>query len=217
MKISNNLKRNSIYLQKRDILYLNELLSTTIIDRESLEEYKPNDFILIEKGDITKLVESRDEILEFKDFLSMTLKEAEQRMDDAEQLLYIVKRKGNNPSEILRYSYAYSSAINEFIEKGRGTLSFAVPLTFDMLNDYLFYDSDGTYYASSTTMPHTYQIGKIDGEVINLRDNNLEKFIRSEMTTARDLDVNSSNDKAYLTKIRSNDQKKLYYTINRKK
>ncbi len=217
MKISNNLKENSIYLQKKDILYLRNILSVPLVDNDKLEEYGSSDFILVEGEENVKLISSRDEILEFKDFLSMTKRQAEQRMNDAEQLLYIVKKKKASISEVLRYSYSYESAIDEFLEKERETLSFDVPLSLDMLNDYLFYDNDGTYYVASTTIPSTYEIGKIDGKVIDTSDSKLKKFVNTEMTTVSDLEKDYSAEETYLTKTRDASKKKLYYTINRKK
>ena len=217
MKISNNLKENTIYLQKKDILYLRNILSVPFVKDNKLEESNSNDFVLVEGEENVKLISSRDEILEFKDFLAMTKHQAEQRMDDAEQLLYIVKKKKAPISEVVRYRYGYESAVAEFLEKERGTLSFDVPLSLDMLSDYLFYDNDETYYAASTTMPSTYEIGRIDGDVVNIRDSKLEKFVRTEMTTATDLEKNSLTEETYLTKTRDASRKKLYYTINRKK
>ena len=167
MKISKNLKENAVYLQKKDVIYLKHILSVSLVDDNKLKDYDLNDFILVEGEENVKLITSRDEILEFKDFLSMTKDQAEQRMDDAEQLLYIVKKKKSPINEILRYRYMYSSAVDEFLEKEREKLSFSVPLALDMLSDYLFYDNDGTYYAASTTLPSTYEIGRIDGDVVN--------------------------------------------------
>ena len=105
MKISNNLKNDSIYLQKKDILYLEKVFNTSFIPKDEEKDYKDNDFILIENKEKVDLIKSRDEILEFKKFLSMTREELEQRMDDAEQLKYIVEKKKAPESEILRYSY----------------------------------------------------------------------------------------------------------------
>ena len=212
MKISKNLKENAVYLQKKDIVYLNYTLSVPFVDDNKLKDYDLNDFILVEGEENVKLITSRDEILEFKDFLSMTKDQAEQRMDDAEQLLYIVKKKKAPINEVLRYRYMYNSAVDEFLEKERGTLSFSVPLTLDMLSNYLFYDNDGTYYAASTTIPSTYEIGRIDGKKVDTDDSTLEKFVNVEMTTARDLE-NASND-SNITRTRNVSKKKLYYTIN---
>lgn len=212
MKISKNLKENAVYLQKKDIVYLNYTLSVSFVDDNKLKDYDLNDFILVEGEENAKLIASRDEILEFKDFLSMTRAQAEQRMDDAEQLLYIVKKKKAPMNEVLRYRYIYNSAVDEFLEKERGTLSFSVPLALDMLSNYLFYDNDGTYYAASTTIPSTYEIGRIDGEKVDTNDSTLEKFVNVEMTTAKDLE-NASND-SNITRTRSVSKKKLYYTIN---
>lgn len=217
MKISNNLKNDSIYVQKKDVVYLKNILSVFFVADEELKKYNKNDFILVEGEDNVKLISSRDEILEFKDFLSMTKSQAEQRMDDAEQLLYIVEKKKSPINEILRYRYMYKSAVDEFIEKEKGTLSFDVPLTLDMLNDYLFYENDGTYYAASTTIPSTYEIGRIDGDVVNTRDVKLQKFVEVEMTTASDITKDDVTSKTYLTKTRDASKKRLYYTINRKK
>ena len=215
MKISKNLKENAVYLQKKDVIYLKHILSVSFVDDNKLKDYDLNDFILVEGEENVKLITSRDEILEFKDFLSMTRAQAEQRMDDAEQLLYIVKKKKAHINEVLRYRYMYSSAVDEFLEKERGTLSFSVPLALDMLSNYLFYDNDGTYYAASTTIPSTYEVGRIDGKKVDTNDSTLEKFVNVEMTTARDLE-NSSND-SNITRTRNVSKKKLYYTINRKK
>lgn len=212
MKISKNLKENAVYLQKKDIVYLKHILSVSFVDDNKLKDYDLNDFILVEGEENVKLITSRDEILEFKDFLSMTRAQAEQRMDDAEQLLYIVKKKKAPINEVLRYRYMYNSAADEFLEKERGTLSFSVPLALDMLSNYLFYDNDGTYYAASTTIPSTYEIGRIDGEKVDTNDSTLEKFVNVEMTTAKDLE-NASND-SNITRTRSVSKKKLYYTIN---
>lgn len=217
MKISNNLKEDSIYLQKKDILYLRNVLSVSLVDDDKLEELNSNDFVLIEGKENVRLISSRNEILEFKDFLSMTKRQAEQTMNDAEQLLYIIKKQKASISEVLRYSYSYESAVDEFLEKERGTLSFDVPLSLDMLNDYLFYDNDGTYYVASTTIPSTYEIGKIDGKVIDTSDSKLKKFVNTEMTTAADLEKDYSAEEIYLTKTKDVSRKKLYYTINRKK
>lgn len=215
MKISKNLKENAVYLQKKDVIYLKHILSVSFVDDNKLKDYDLNDFILVEGEENVKLITSRDEILEFKDFLSMTKRQAEQRMDDAEQLLYIVKKKKLPINEILRYRYMYSSAVDEFLEKEREKLSFSVPLALDMLSNYLFYDNDGTYYAASTTIPSTYEVGRIDGKKVDTNDSTLEKFVNVEMTTARDLE-NSSND-SNITRTRNVSKKKLYYTINRKK
>lgn len=215
MKISKNLKENAVYLQKKDVIYLKHILSVSFVDDNKLKDYDLNDFILVEGEENVKLITSRDEILEFKDFLSMTKRQAEQRMDDAEQLLYIVKKKKAHINEVLRYRYMYNSAVDEFLEKERGTLSFSVPLALDMLSNYLFYDNDGTYYAASTTIPSTYEVGRIDGKKVDTNDSILEKFVNVEMTTARDLE-NSSND-SNITRTRNVSKKKLYYTINRKK
>lgn len=215
MKISKNLKENAVYLQKKDVIYLKHILSVSFVDDNKLKDYDLNDFILVEGEENVKLITSRDEILEFKDFLSMTKRQAEQRMDDAEQLLYIVKKKKAHINEVLRYRYMYNSAVDEFLEKERGTLSFSVPLALDMLSNYLFYDNDGTYYAASTTLPSTYEVGRIDGKKVDTNDSTLEKFVNVEMTTARDLE-NSSND-SNITRTRNVSKKKLYYTINRKK
>lgn len=215
MKISKNLKENAVYLQKKDVIYLKHILSVSFVDDNKLKDYDLNDFILVEGKENVKLITSRDEILEFKDFLSMTKRQAEQRMDDAEQLLYIVKKKKAHINEVLRYRYMYNSAVDEFLEKERGTLSFSVPLALDMLSNYLFYDNDGTYYAASTTIPSTYEVGRIDGKKVDTNDSTLEKFVNVEMTTARDLE-NSSND-SNITRTRNVSKKKLYYTINRKK
>lgn len=215
MKISKNLKENAVYLQKKDVIYLKHILSVSFVDDNKLKYYDLNDFILVEGEENVKLITSRDEILEFKDFLSMTKRQAEQRMDDAEQLLYIVKKKKAHINEVLRYRYMYNSAVDEFLEKERGTLSFSVPLALDMLSNYLFYDNDGTYYAASTTIPSTYEVGRIDGKKVDTNDSTLEKFVNVEMTTARDLE-NSSND-SNITRTRNVSKKKLYYTINRKK
>lgn len=217
MKISNNLKEDSIYLQKKDILYLRNVLSVSLVDDDKLEELNSNDFVLVEGKENVRLISSRNEILEFKDFLSMTKCQAEQTMNDAEQLLYIIKKQKASISEVLRYSYSYESAVDEFLEKERGTLSFDVPLSLDMLNDYLFYDNDGTYYVASTTIPSTYEIGKIDGKVIDTSDSKLKKFVNTEMTTAADLEKDYSAEETYLTKTKDVSRKKLYYTINRKK
>ncbi len=217
MKISNNLKEDSIYLQKKDILYLRNVLSVSLVDDDKLEELNSNDFVLVEGKENVRLISSRNEILEFKDFLSMTKRQAEQTMNDAEQLLYIIKKQKASISEVLRYSYSYESAVDEFLEKERGTLSFDVPLSLDMLNDYLFYDNDGTYYVASTTIPSTYEIGKIDGKVIDTSDSKLKKFVNTEMTTATDLEKDYSAEEIYLTKTKDVSRKKLYYTINRKK
>ena len=214
MKISKNLKENAVYLQKKDVIYLKHILSVSFVDDNKLKDYDLNDFIL-EGEENVKLITSRDETLEFKDFLSMTRAQAEQRMDDAEQLLYIVKKKKAHINEVLRYRYMYNSAVDEFLEKERGTLSFSVPLALDMLSNYLFYDNDGTYYAASTTIPSTYEVGRIDGKKVDTNDSTLEKFVNVEMTTARDLE-NSSND-SNITRTRNVSKKKLYYTINRKK
>lgn len=215
MKISKNLKENAVYLQKKDVIYLKHILSVSFVDDNKLKDYDLNDFILVEGEENVKLITSRDEILEFKDFLSMTKRQAEQRMDDAEQLLYIVKKKKAHINEVLRYRYMYNSAVDEFLEKERGTLSFSVPLALDMLSNYLFYDNDGTYYAASTTLPSTYEVGRIDGKKVDTNDSTLEKFVNVEMTTAGDLE-NSSND-SNITRTRNVSKKKLYYTINRKK
>lgn len=215
MKISKNLKENAVYLQKKDVIYLKHILSVSFVDDNKLKDYDLNDFILVEGEENVKLITSRDEILEFKDFLSMTKRQVEQRMDDAEQLLYIVKKKKAHINEVLRYRYMYNSAVDEFLEKERGTLSFSVPLALDMLSNYLFYDNDGTYYAASTTIPSTYEVGRIDGKKVDTNDSTLEKFVNVEMTTARDLE-NSSND-SNITRTRNVSKKKLYYTINRKK
>lgn len=212
MKISKNLKENAVYLQKKDVIYLKHILSVSFVDDNKLKDYDLNDFILVEGEENVKLITSRDEILEFKDFLSMTRAQAEQRMDDAEQLLYIVKKKKAPINEVLRYRYMYNSAVDEFLEKERGTLSFSVPLALDMLSNYLFYDNDGTYYAASTTIPSTYEIGRIDGKKVDTNDSTLEKFVNVEMTTARDLE-NASND-SNITRTRNVSKKKLYYTIN---
>ncbi len=217
MKISNNLKNDSIYLQKKDILYLEKVFNTSFIPKDEEKDYKDNDFILIENKEKVDLIKSRDEILEFKKFLSMTREELEQRMDDAEQLKYIVEKKKAPESEILRYSYEYKSAIDEFLEKGRGSLSFDVPLTLDMLNSYLFYETNDTYYTASTTMPSTYEVGRIDGKIVDTYDTVLKDFVRNSMITASDIESKNQNDELYLTKIKSADNKKLYYTINRKK
>lgn len=217
MKISKNLKENAVYLQKKDIVYLNYTLSVSFVDDNKLKDYDLNDFILVEGEENVKLIASRDEILEFKDFLSMTRAQAEQRMDDAEQLLYIVKKKKAPMNEILRYRYMYKSAIDEFLEKGRGSLSFDVPLTLDMLNSYLFYETNDTYYTASTTMPSTYEVGRIDGKIVDTYDTVLKDFVRNSMITASDIESKNQNDELYLTKIKSADKKKLYYTINRKK
>ena len=217
MKITDNLKKDAIYIQKNDVLYLRDMFSLEFVTDELLNEKKINDFILVEGEDNVKIITSRDEILEFKDFLSFSKKEMEQIMDDAEQLLYIISKSKTNSMEIARYCYAYDSAVLEFLEKERGSLSFEVPLSIDMLNNYLFYDSDGTYYASSTTLENTYQIGRIDGEKIDTRDNQLEKFVKVEMMTASDLTKDYITDKITTTKTKSADCKKLYYTLNRKK
>ncbi len=217
MKITDNLKKDAIYIQKNDVLYLRDMFSLEFVTDELLNEKKINDFILVEGEDNVKIISSRDEILEFKDFLSFSKKEMEQIMDDAEQLLYIISKSKTNSMEIARYCYAYDSAVLEFLEKERGSLSFEVPLSIDMLNNYLFYDSDGTYYASSTTLENTYQIGRIDGEKIDTRDNQLEKFVKVEMMTASDLTKDYITDKITTTKTKSADCKKLYYTLNRKK
>ena len=217
MKISNNLKENSVYLQKKDIEYLSKAFSINLVDDETLSEYKPSDFILIEGKEKVQIISSRDEILEFKDFLSMTKNQAQQRMDDAEQLYYIVRKQKSPVGEILRYRYVYESAVREFVEKEKGTLSFDVPLTLDMLNDYLFYGANKDYYAASTTIPSTYEIGRIDGNVVNTNDSKLKKFVRTEMTAATDLEKDSSIKETYLTKTMDASKKKLYYTINRKK
>lgn len=217
MKISKNLKENAVYLQKKDIVYLNYTLSVSFVDDNKLKDYDLNDFILVEGEENAKLIASRDEILEFKDFLSMTRAQAEQRMDDAEQLLYIVKKKKAPMNEVLRYRYMYKSAIDEFLEKGRGSLSFDVPLTLDMLNSYLFYETNDTYYTASTTMPSTYEVGRIDGKIVDTYDTVLKDFVRNSMITASDIESKNQNDELYLTKIKSADKKKLYYTINRKK
>lgn len=217
MKITDNLKKDAIYIQKNDVLYLRDMFSLEFVTDELLNEKKINDFILVEGEDNVKIISSRDEILEFKDFLSFSKKEMEQIMDDAEQLLYIISKSKTNSMEIARYRYAYDSAVLEFLEKERGSLSFEVPLSIDMLNNYLFYDSDGTYYASSTTLENTYQIGRIDGEKIDTRDNQLEKFVKVEMMTASDLTKDYITDKITTTKTKSADCKKLYYTLNRKK
>lgn len=217
MKISKNLKENAVYLQKKDVIYLKHVLSVSFVDDNKLKDYDLNDFILVEGVENVKLITSRDEILEFKDFLSMTKAQAEQRMDDAEQLLYIVRKKKAPINEVLRYRYMYSSAVDEFLEKERGTLSFSVPLTLDMLSNYLFYDNDGTYYVASTTIPSTYEIGRIDGDIVNTNYSKLKEFVRNEMTTVTDLEKDSSIKETYLTKTRDASKKKLYYTINRKK
>ena len=188
MKISNNLKNDSIYLQKKDILYLEKVFNTSFIPKDEEKDYKDNDFILIENKEKVDLIKSRDEILEFKKFLCMTREELEQRMDDAEQLKYIVEKKKAPESEILRYSYEYKSAIDEFLEKGRGSLSFDVPLTLDMLNSYLFYDTNDTYYTASTTMPSTYEVGRIDGKIVDTYDTVLKDFVRNSMITATDIE-----------------------------
>lgn len=217
MKISNNLKKDSIYLQKKDIVYLEKVFNTNFVNQEEVKDYKNNDFILIEGKEKVDLIKSRDEILEFKEFLSMTKKQLEQRMDDAEQLKYIVEKKKAPESEILRYRYEYRSSLDEFLEKSRGSLSFDVPLTLDMLNSYLFYETNDTYYTASTTVPSTYEVGRIDGKVVDTYDTVLKDFVRSSMTTANDIENKNTNDNLYLTKIKSVDKKKLYYTINRKK
>lgn len=217
MKITDNLKKDAIYIQKNDVLYLRDMFSLEFVTDELLNEKKINDFILVEGEDNVKIISSRDEILEFKDFLSFSKKEMEQIMDDAEQLLYIISKSKTNSMEIARYRYAYDSAVLEFLEKERGSLSFEVPLSIDMLNNYLFYDSDGTYYASSTTLENTYQIGRIDGGKIDTRDDQLEKFVKVEMMTASDLTKDYITDKITTTKTKSADCKKLYYTLNRKK
>ncbi len=217
MKITDSLKSDAIYIQKKDVLYLRDMFSLEFVTDELLNEKKIKDFILVEGEDNVKLISSRDEILEFKDFLSFSKKEIEQRMYDAEQLLYIVSKSKTNSMEIAKYRYAHDSAVLEFLEKERGSLSFEVPLSIDMLNNYLFYDSDGTYYASSTTLKNTYQIGRIDGEKIDTRNNQLEKFVKVEMMTASDLTKDYITDKITTTKTKSADCKKLYYTLNRKK
>ena len=217
MKISNNLKDNSIYLQKKDVIYLESVFNTSFFNHEDLSEYNDNDFVLIDGKEKVDLIKSRDEILEFKSFLSMTRRELEQRMDDAEQLKYIVEKKKAPESEILRYRYEYKSALDEFLEKGRGSLSFDVPLTLDMLNNYLFYKTNDTYYTASTTMPSTYEVGRIDGKIVDTYDTVLKDFVRNSMITASDIESKNENDELYLTKIKSADKKKLYYTINRKK
>ena len=147
----------------------------------------------------------------------MNKKQLEQRMDDAEQLKYIVEKKKAPESEIIRYRYEYRSSLDEFLEKSRGSLSFDVPLTLDMLNSYLFYETNDTYYTVSTTVPSTYEVGRIDGKVVDTYDTVLKDFVRSSMTTANDIENKNTNDNLYLTKIKSVDKKKLYYTINRKK
>ncbi len=217
MKISNNLKNDSIYLQKKDIVYLERVFNTDFVSKEKIKDYKDNDFILIENKEKVDLIKSRDEILEFKKFLSMTRRQLEQRMDDAEQLKYIVEKKKAPESEILRYRYEYESALDEFLEKGRGALSFEVPLTLDMLSSYLFYETNDTYYTASTTIPSTYEVGRIDGKVVDTYDIVLKNFVGSSMTTASDIENKNTNDNLYLTKIKSVDKKKLYYTISRKK
>ena len=210
------MKKNSIYLQKRDILYLKSVFSTDFVDEEELKKYSLNDFVLIEGADNIKLISSRDEILEFKDFLSMTKNQISQRLDDAEQLLYIVSKKRKSATDILKYNYIYSSAVSEFLEKERNSLSFNVPLTLDMLNSYLFYNANEDYYAGSTTFPHTYEVGRIDGKNLDVYDPKLQKFVAISIAKANNLEKNSKDDTC-LTRTESADEKKLYYTINRKK
>jgi len=66
-------------------------------------------------------------------------------------------------------------------------------------------------------MPSTYEVGRIDGKIVDTYDTVLKDFVRNSMITASDIESKNQNDELYLTKIKSADKKKLYYTINRKK
>lgn len=217
MKISNKQKNDSIYLQKKDIIYLEKILNKGIVPVEQLKKYNNKDFILVEGKEKVQLINTREEILEFRDFLAMTRKQAEQRMDDAEQFKYITERYSSSSKSILRANYEYESAVDEYLEKGRGILSFDVPLTLDMLNDYLFYRKNDTYYAASTQVESTYQIGRNDGKIINYFDPAFTDFAESMIQTTSEMKKKDENTATYYAKMKSADKKKLYYTINRKK
>ena len=64
MKITDNLKKDAIYIQKKDVLYLRDMFSLEFVTDELLNEKKINDFILVEGEDNVKIISSRDEILE---------------------------------------------------------------------------------------------------------------------------------------------------------
>ena len=51
MKITDNLKKDAIYIQKKDVLYLRDMFSLEFVTDELLNEKKINDFILVEGED----------------------------------------------------------------------------------------------------------------------------------------------------------------------
>ena len=101
-----------------------------------------------------------------------------------------------------------------------GTLSFPLPLSIDMLKDYLLFSSDGTYYASSTTVPDTFMIGRNDDKMLDYYDRKLVSFAKEKesdmINYVNNHDESLEAEKVEIKKLRTNDYKRLYYTIRKK-
>lgn len=216
MKITNGLEEKSIYLQGRDIKYLQDNYKMQF--SQELACQNDDDFILISDEKLVEKIKEKGEILELKTFLEMSKKEAFQFLEDSEQEYEINRRRRIKEETLKKYKYIYGSAIIAYTEKMNGTLSFPLPLSMDMLKDY--FSSDDTYYASSTTVPGTFMIGRNDDEMLDCYDRKLTSFAKERESDMIDY-VNShveslEDEKVEIKKLRTNDCKRLYYTIRKK-
>lgn len=218
MKITNGLEEKSIYLQGRDVKYLKDNYKMQF----SQESACQNDdaFILINDEKLVKAIKEKGEILELKTFLEMSRKEAFRFLEDSEQEYEINRRRKIKEETLKKYKYIYDSAVIAYSEKMNGTLSFSLPLSIDRLKDYLLFSSDGTYYASSTTVPGTFMIGRNDDKMLDYYDRKLVSFAKEKesdmINYVNNHDESLEAGKVEIKKLRTNDYKRLYYTIRKK-
>ncbi len=216
MKITNNLNGKAMYLQVRDVKYLRDIFNFNFPDEEVIEGKKDNDFIFIDDEMLTSKVKERYEILEVSDFLKMSFTDVEQYLDDAEQIYAISKKRKTPYSKLQKNKYAYESATMALIEKMRDTLTFDLPVAIDMLDEDLYYKSNGKYYTSSTPFSDTYMAGRVDGEKLNKGDYEFLSFVNMELANILGYNNNDLEDGVSVIKSKENGEKKLYYTIRKK-
>lgn len=218
MKITNGLEEKSIYLQGRDVKYLKDNYKMQFPQESACQN--DDAFILINDEKLVKAIKEKGEILELKTFLEMSRKEAFRFLEDSEQEYEINRRRKIKEETLKKYKYIYGSAIIAYSEKMNGTLSFPLPLSIDMLKDYLLFSSDGTYYASSTTVPDTFMIGRNDDKMLDYYDRKLVSFAKEKesdmINYVNNHDESLEAEKVEIKKLRTNDYKRLYYTIRKK-
>ncbi len=216
MKITNNLDGKAMYLQVRDVKYLREIFNFNFPNVKEIEKKKDTDFIFIDDETLTSRVKDHDEILEVSDFLKMNFSEFEQYLDDAEQIYAISKKMKAPYSKIQKNKYAYKSAMLSWVENSKNTLSFDLPMTINMLDEDLYYKSNGEYYVASTPLPDTYMMGRIDNEKLDNGDGEFSQFVNKELADILGYNYDDLGENVTIKKTKENGEKRLYYTIRKK-